>query len=120
MIKRNPKKRKSQNKKGTESVWWVYMIRTLSNSIYTGISTDVERRFEEHSTGNPKGARYLKGKGPLELLFKKKIGNKSEASKVEWQIKQLPKDKKEDIVAGKTKWRTFLQSLNTTEAKSKI
>lgn len=114
MIKRNPKKRKSLNKKGKESVWWVYMIRAYDNSIYTGISTDVARRFEEHSSGNPKGARYLKGKGPLQLLLKKKIGNKSEASKVEWQIKQLSKEKKEALVAGKTNWRTFLQSLNTT------
>ena len=106
----------SQNNKAAltkpEAIWWVYMIRTRENSIYTGISTNVKRRFEEHASGNPKGARYLKGKGPLQLLLKKKIGDKSSASKVEWQIKQLPKDKKENIVSGKTKWRIFLQSLD--------
>lgn len=95
-----------------ESIWWVYMIRTRENSIYTGISTNVKRRFEEHATGNPKGARYLKGKGPLQLLLQKKIGDKSAASKIEWQIKQLTKVKKENIASGKIKWRTFLQSLN--------
>lgn len=108
----------SQNKKTnlakSESIWWVYMIRTRENALYTGISTNVKRRFEEHVSGNFKSARYLKGKGPLQLLLQKKIGNKSEASKVEWQIKQLPKDKKEKIVSGKIKWRIFLQSLNKT------
>lgn len=94
------------------SIWWVYMIRTRLNSIYTGISTDVGRRFEEHASGDPKGARNLKGKGPLVLLFKKKIGNKSEASKVEWKIKQLTKLKKENIVSGKLKWKSFLNDIN--------
>ena len=115
MIKRIRRKLKSQNKKillaKKTTPWSVYMVRASDNSIYTGISTDVARRIEEHSSGNPKGARYLKGKGPLQLLLQKKVGNKSDASKVEWQIKQISKSKKEDIVSGKIKWRSFLQSL---------
>ena len=106
----------NQNSKATTTKqkvwWWVYMIRANNDSIYTGISTDVARRFEEHSSGNPKGARYLKGKGPLQLLFKKRVGDKSLASKVEWQIKQLPKLKKENIVTGKINWKLFLNSLD--------
>ena len=98
--------------KKNDSLWWVYMIRTRLNAIYTGISTDVDRRFVEHSSGDPKGARNLKGKGPLTLLFKKKIGNKSEASKVEWTIKQLTKLKKENIVSGKLNWKSFLKDIN--------
>ena len=88
------------------------MVRARDNSIYTGISTDVARRFEEHVSGGAKGARYLKGKGPLHLILKRKIGDKSMASKVEWHIKQLSKSQKENMVTGKIKWHYFLHEIS--------
>ena len=76
--------------------WYVYIVRCRSGSLYTGIATDVERRFAEHQ-GNS-GAKYLRGRGPLTLVFKLRVGPKSRALKVERSIKRLPKPKKEALV----------------------
>jgi putative endonuclease len=81
--------------------WSLYIIRCKDNSLYTGITTDVERRFFEHQNDKVKGAKYLRGKGPLQLVFKKIIGTKSEAAIMEYQIKKLPKEKKEEILTRK-------------------
>ncbi|MBQ0746365.1 MAG: GIY-YIG nuclease family protein [Marinobacter sp.] len=83
------------------SDWFVYMVRTANGALYTGISTDVSRRFAEHQGGTPKGARSLRGKGPLELVFCSPAGDRSRASKLEWHIKQWPRQRKEALVLGK-------------------
>lgn len=80
--------------------WFVYMIRTAQGSLYTGITTDVERRLGEHLAGGPKGARSLRGKGPLKLAFSAEAGDRSRASKLEWQIKQWPRSRKEALARG--------------------
>ena len=72
------------------------MIRCQDGSLYTGIATDVERRFAEHQSNV--GAKYLRGRGPLKLVFKQRIGQRSRALKVEQGIKRLPKKKKEALV----------------------
>lgn len=77
--------------------WYVYIVRCSDNSLYTGISLDVERRFAEHSAQGKKCAKYLRGKAPLELVFQTKITCKSEALKLEYKIKKLPKYQKELI-----------------------
>ena len=66
--------------------------------LYTGVTQNVQRRFKEHQEGGRKGAKYLKGKKPLKLVFHKKIGDHSEALKTEAKIKKLPKKKKEALV----------------------
>lgn len=76
--------------------WYIYLIRCNNNSLYTGITTDVERRFNEHCLG--KGAKYLRGKGPLKLVLQNEVGSKSEAAKLEYYIKKLPKLKKEELL----------------------
>jgi putative endonuclease len=78
--------------------WFLYLIRCKDNSLYTGITTDVMRRFKEHQGNDRKGSKYLRGKAPLKLVLKKNIGNKSLTSKVEAKVKKLPKDKKEMFV----------------------
>ncbi|MEC5126004.1 GIY-YIG nuclease family protein [Verrucomicrobiales bacterium BCK34] len=78
----------------SKSVWYVYMIRCADGSLYCGIATDVARRFAEHEEGAPRGAKYTRGKGPLELVFQKEIGTRSEASKEELRIKRLSKKAK--------------------------
>ncbi|MDR4509558.1 MAG: GIY-YIG nuclease family protein [Candidatus Brocadiaceae bacterium] len=71
--------------------------------LYTGITTDVKRRFEEHKEGSGnKGSKYLRGKKPLTLALQKKIGNKSLALQIENKVKKLPKIKKELLIDGKT------------------
>jgi len=76
--------------------WSIYMVRCRDGSLYTGIATDIERRFAEHQAGT--GAKYLRGRAPLKLVFKKRIGSRSLALKIERMIKRLPKDKKERVV----------------------
>ncbi|MDD5772821.1 MAG: GIY-YIG nuclease family protein [bacterium] len=79
--------------------WFLYIIRCKNKSLYTGITTDIKRRFKEHQEG--KGSKYLRGKSPLELVFKKKIGKKGRALRLESAIKKLPKEKKEMILKRK-------------------
>jgi len=79
-------------------LWYVYLIRTARGHLYTGISTDVERRFKEHVAG--KGAKYLRGKGPLQLVFSQKVGERVDALKIEAAIKNMSKPEKEAMVLG--------------------
>ncbi|MBE7546717.1 MAG: GIY-YIG nuclease family protein [Candidatus Kuenenia stuttgartiensis] len=81
--------------------WFLYLIRCKHGRLYTGITTDVERRFAEHSSDDKKGSKYLRGKAPLTLVLKKKIGSRSIALKMEARVKKLPKIKKEMFVEGK-------------------
>ena len=82
-------------------MWSVYIIRCGDNSLYTGISNNVAKRFAVHQSGNAKSAKYTKSRHPLELVFSAEIGTKSAASRVEYQIKQLSKQNKESLVIGK-------------------
>jgi putative endonuclease len=81
---------------GSGSEWFLYMVRCRGGSLYTGIATDINRRFAEHQSG--KGAKYLRGRAPLKLAFSEKIGKRSLALKLERLIKRLPKNMKERIV----------------------
>ena len=83
-------------------MWHVYLIRTKMGQLYTGITQDVLRRFKEHQKEGGKGAKYLKGKKPLKLVFHKKIGSRSQALKTEAQIKKWPKKKKEALANNET------------------
>ncbi len=82
-------------------VWSVYLIKTAQRKIYTGISTDVKRRFQEHQDGGKLAAKYLRGKGPLSLEFFTKVGDRAEASRLEHRIKKLTRSEKEKIISGK-------------------
>ncbi|MDO8716550.1 MAG: GIY-YIG nuclease family protein [Dehalococcoidales bacterium] len=78
--------------------WYLYLIRCRDGSLYTGITTDVTRRLTRHREEGAAGAKYLKGRGPLTLVFKKKLGSNSLALKVERRVKKLSKAKKEELV----------------------
>ena len=79
-----------------EPEWYVYMVRCRDGKLYTGIATDIERRIAEHRAG--KGAKYLRGRAPLKLVFRSRIGSRSLALKIEQAIKKLPKSRKETII----------------------
>jgi len=76
--------------------WHLYLIRCSGGQLYTGITTDVTRRFSEHSEG--KGAKFLRGKGPLQLVFSERIGTHSDALKMEIKIKKMHKIEKEAFI----------------------
>ena len=78
--------------------WWVYIIRCGDGSLYTGIATDIARRFLEHESQGPKGAKYTRGKLPLELVYQKEIGNRSHATKEELRIKSLSRRQKMALI----------------------
>ncbi len=84
----------------TTNKWYVYIIRCCDNALYTGITTDVSRRFNEHNAQSSKAAKYLRGKLPLKLVFQLQVENKSVALKIEHKIKALSKKDKELIAAG--------------------
>ena len=80
------------------SDWYLYLIKCRDGSLYTGITTDVARRFAEHRGQGAGGAKYLKGRGPLELALRKKVGGRSLALRVERKVKKLPKARKEKLI----------------------
>lgn len=77
--------------------WYVYMIQTATGTLYTGVAIDVKKRLQEHSEST-KGAKYLRGKGPLTLVYQQRLNSKSEALKREYEIKQLTKKQKEALI----------------------
>ncbi len=91
--------------------WFLYLIRCKHGRLYTGITTDIERRFEEHKGIDRKGSKYLRGKTPLKLVMKKKIGNKSLALKIEAKVKKLSKVKKELLVDGRIKIKDIKKNI---------
>ena len=86
------------SKNNQQKKWSVYLIRCANNSVYCGISNDIDRRFKEHQNMGKKTAKYLRGKGPLSLAFHQLIGDRSLASQVESIIKSLSKTEKEKII----------------------
>lgn len=85
--------------KSKNATWFLYMVQTKDNHFYTGITTDVKTRFEEHAVQGAKCAKALRGKAPLKLVFKRKIGSKSQALKIEYAIKQLSSVQKRQLIS---------------------
>jgi len=78
--------------------WHLYLVRCADGSLYTGIAKDVERRLAEHREN--RGAKFLRGRGPLELVFRAGVGSRGEALRAELWVKALPRERKEALVAG--------------------
>jgi putative endonuclease len=78
--------------------WWAYIIETEKGALYTGITTDLERRFRQHAGELKGGAKYFHSGAPVEIRFKKKFKNRSEASKFEAMVKALKRSEKLALV----------------------
>ena len=72
--------------------WYIYILRCGDDTLYTGITDDVEKRFAAHCAG--KGAKYTRGRGPLTLVYTEEAENKSAALKREHVIKKLSRAEK--------------------------
>ena len=81
-----------------EPIWYLYILRCKDNTLYTGITTRVEERLKAHSSG--KGAKYTRGRDPLELVYQERCGSHSQALKRELSVKALSRDEKERLIAG--------------------
>ena len=90
--------------------WHVYIILCSDNSFYTGITTDIERRFQQHSAG--RGAKYFSGRQPLQVVYFENGHNRSSASRREMQIKALSRAGKDLMVA---QFETFLKDAKLPE-----
>ena len=76
--------------------WFVYIIRCGDGTLYTGVTDDVQRRLTAHRAG--KGAKYTRGRGPLELVYAQEQPDKSAALRRELQIKKLTRPQKEQLI----------------------
>ena len=86
--------------------WYVYVILASDESLYTGITTDVERRFKEHG-GSTKGARFFRGRTPVAVVYKERHADRSSASQREAQIKKLSRKNKLDLIGLKFQTWSF-------------
>jgi putative endonuclease len=80
-----------------EADHYVYVLQCGDDTFYTGYTTDVERRVREHERGD--GAKYTRGRTPLDLVHVEPFDSQSAAMSREYEIKQLSRDEKETLVA---------------------
>lgn len=84
----------------TDAAFSLYIVRCNDDTLYTGIAADVSRRITEHET-SARGAKYLRGKGPLKLEFSAAVGDRAKASALEYRVKSLSRAQKEAIICGR-------------------
>lgn len=77
--------------------YFVYIVECNDTSLYTGIAKDLDKRIEEHNTAD-KGAKYTKHRRPVKLIYSEKTEDRSSASKREYSIKKLTREKKMDLI----------------------
>ena len=77
-------------------VWYVYMLRCGDGTLYTGMTDDIAKRFSAHQRG--KGAKYTRGRGPLELVYTEVCGTHSEALQRELAVKRLSRQEKFNLI----------------------
>jgi len=80
--------------------YFVYILECSDNSLYTGITTNIDKRIDEHNN-SPKGAKYTKARRPVKLVYQEASKDRSTASKREYAIKKLTKTKKLELIAKK-------------------
>ena len=79
-----------------DKCWYLYILRCSDGTLYTGITTDVEVRLEAHRSG--KGAKYTRGRGPLELVYREQCEDHSHALKRELAVKSMTKEEKKKLI----------------------
>ena len=80
-----------------ENKWYVYIVECADGSLYTGITTSIQRRILEHNYSF-KAAKYTRSRRPVRLVYKKECKNRSEASKEEYRIKRLKRAEKLKLI----------------------
>jgi putative endonuclease len=80
--------------------WFLYLVQNVQNSLYTGITLDVARRFAEHQAQSTKTAKALKGKAPLRLMYAAQLQSHGDALRAEIWVKKQPKKTKLALIAG--------------------
>ncbi len=97
MVRRmEAKERKASKRARSRQKWFLYILQCSDGSLYTGITNDLERRFEIHSKG--RGAKYTRSRLPLTLLYSEKCRNRVAAMVRECAVKALPRKKKTELI----------------------
>lgn len=96
--------------------WWLYLIRSDSGALYTGVTLDPERRWQQHVGLRPGGARHFRARRPVTMVYKLAIGDKRLAMRCEYRIKRLGKAQKERLVANQPDRGALLQLLDMETA----
>ena len=79
-----------------DNAWFVYIVRCADGTLYTGITNDLNRRWEQHNAGT--ASRYTRSRLPVELVYQEEQGNRSVATKRELEIKALTRHEKEALI----------------------
>ncbi len=87
------------NETPEKSICFVYILRCGDGSLYTGVARDPAKRLDAHRRG--RGARYTRGRGPLELVYREKKTSLGEALSREAEIKKWPRSRKERLIRGR-------------------
>ena len=79
-------------------MWFVYIVRCADDSLYTGIAKDVERRIDEHNSSDALAASYTRARRPVALAYMEAADTRSAALKREYEIKQLTRQEKDELL----------------------
>jgi putative endonuclease len=88
---------KDRNVSMATNSWYTYIVKCADNTLYTGVTTDIERRIDEHNTKKT-GAKYTRTRQPVILVYSEKHPDRSSASSREYEIKNLPRSKKLKLI----------------------
>ena len=81
-----------------KSSWFVYILRCADSTLYTGITTDVDKRIKQHNGADKNGAKYTRQRRPVQLVYQESSDSRSNACKREYSIKSLKKIQKESLI----------------------
>lgn len=95
--------------------WFVYILRCKNDTLYTGVTTDVQRRVREHEDKGKRCARYTSAFAPVELVYSCRVGAKSLAYRIEYRIKRLPREKKILLVSENFSMKKLVELLKIDE-----
>jgi putative endonuclease len=82
-----------------KTIWFIYIVRCTDNTLYTGITTNLERRIDEHNNGDV-GAKYTRSRRPVKMVYHERAENRSQASRREYQIKKMSLQNKLKMIEG--------------------
>lgn len=94
--------------------WWLYILRCADDTLYCGITNDLDRRIAQHNAGV--GAKYTRGRGPVELVYSEECRSKSEALKFEIQAKKMKRADKLRLIQAEAKLTQFLAQQHASES----
>ena len=82
----------------TNSSWYIYILHCADNTLYTGITTDLDRRLVEHNSSTTKAAKYTRARQPVRIAYWESASDRSHASRREREIKRMPKSSKMALI----------------------